>query len=238
MGDSYMTSSELRAVARQNLEGTWGISVGVALVASLLGGSMAGAGSNVNFNVSEENIRNLPPVFWTVLLPLVSVAGLLSLVALILGGTVELGYARFLLKQHDRKELQFSDLFSQFERFGTGFAQQFLRVLFTTLWMLLFIIPGIVKGLSYAMTPFILEEHPEMTASQAIKASMQLMDGHKMDLFILGLSFIGWSLLACLTMGIGFLFLNPYMNAAYAAFYRSISTGRQEARAYVPPVEF
>ena len=237
MGDSYMTSSELRAVARQNLEGTWGISVGVALVASLLGGSMAGAGSNVNFNVSEENIRNLPPVFWTVLLPLVSVAGLLSLAALILGGTVELGYAKFLLKQYDRKELQFSDLFSQFERFGTGFAQKFLRTLFTVLWSLLFIIPGIVKGLSYAMTPFILEEHPEMTASQAIKASMQLMDGHKMDLFILGLSFIGWSLLACLTMGIGFLFLNPYMNAAYAAFYRDISR-KQEAGSYVPPVEF
>lgn len=237
MGDSYMTSSELRAVARQNLEGTWGISVGVALVASLLGGSMAGAGSNVNFNVSEENIRNLPPVFWTVLLPLVSVAGLLSLVALILGGTVELGYAKFLLKQHDRKELQFSDLFSQFERFGTGFAQKFLRILYITLWTLLLVIPGIVKGLSYAMTPFILEEHPEMTASQAIKASMQLMDGHKMDLFILGLSFIGWSLLACLTMGIGFLFLNPYMNAAYAAFYRDISR-KQEAGSYVPPVEF
>ena len=237
MGDSYMTSSELRAVARQNLEGTWGISVGVALVASLLGGSMAGAGSNVNFNVSEENIRNLPPVFWTVLLPLVSVAGLLSLAALILGGTVELGYAKFLLKQHDRKGLQFSDLFSQFERFGTGFAQKFLRTLFIVLWSLLFIIPGIVKGLSYAMTPFILEDHPEMTASQAIKASMQLMDGHKMDLFILGLSFIGWSLLACLTMGIGFLFLNPYMNAAYAAFYRDISR-KQEAGSYVPPVEF
>lgn len=237
MGDSYMTSSELRAVARRNLEGTWAISVGAALVASLLGGSMAGAGSNVNFNFNEDTVRNLPPVFWTVLLPLVSVAGLLSLAALILGGTVELGYAKFLLKQHDRKELQFSDLFSQFERFGTGFAQKFLRILFIMLWTLLLIIPGIVKGLSYAMTPFILEEHPEMTASQAIKASMQLMDGHKMDLFILGLSFIGWSLLACLTMGIGFLFLNPYMNAAYAAFYRDISR-KQEAGSYVPPVEF
>ena len=157
---------------------------------------------------------------------------------MILGGTVELGYAKFLLKQHDRKELQFSDLFSQFERFGTGFAQQFLRTLYTCLWTLLFVIPGIVKGLSYAMTPFILEEHPEMTASEAIKASMKLMDGHKMDLFILGLSFIGWSLLACLTMGIGYLFLTPYINAAYAAFYRNISGQRQEARSYVPPVEF
>lgn len=233
-----MTSSELRAIARRNLEGTWGISVGVALVAAILGGLIVGTGSNINFNFNEDTVRNLPPIFWTVLLPLASLAGLLGIVSFILGGTVELGYAKFLLKQYDRKQLQFSDLFSQFERFGTGFAQQFLRVLFTTLWMLLFIIPGIVKGLSYAMTPFILEEHPEMTASEAIKASMRLMDGHKMDLFILGLTFIGWQILACLTMGIGFLFLNPYMNAAYAAFYRSISTGRQEARAYVPPVEF
>ena len=233
-----MTSSELRAIARRNLEGTWGISVGVALVAAILGGSMAGAGSNINFNFNEDTVRNLPPIFWTVLLPLVSVAGLLGIVSFILGGTVELGYAKFLLKQYDRKQLQFSDLFSQFERFGTGFAQKFLRILFTVLWSLLFIIPGIVKGLSYAMTPFILEEHPEMTASQAIKASMKLMEGHKMDLFILGLTFIGWEILACLTMGIGFLFLNPYMNAAYAAFYRSISGPRQEARAYIPPVEF
>ena len=233
-----MTSSELRAIARRNLEGTWDISVGVALVAALLGGLIVGTGSNINFNLNEDTVRNLPPIFWTVLLPLASLAGLLGIVSFILGGTVELGYAKFLLKQYDRKELQFSDLFSQFERFGTGFAQKFLRTLFTVLWSLLFIIPGIVKGLSYAMTPFILEEHPEMTASEAIKASMRLMDGHKMDLFILGLTFIGWQILACLTMGIGFLFLNPYMNAAYAAFYRSISTGRQEARAYAPPVEF
>ena len=233
-----MTSSELRAMARRNLEGTWGISVGVALVAALLGGLIVGTGSNINFNFNEDTVCNLPPIFWTVLLPLVSLAGLLGIVSFILGGTVELGYAKFLLKQYDRKELQFSDLFSQFERFGTGFAQKFLRTLYSCLWALLLVIPGIVKGLSYAMTPFILEEHPEMTASEAIKASMKLMDGHKMDLFILGLTFIGWEILACLTMGIGFLFLNPYMNAAYAAFYRNISGQRQEARSYAPPVEF
>lgn len=225
-------------MARRNLEGTWGISVGVALVAALLGGLIAGTGSNINFNFNEDTVRNLPPIFWTVLLPLVSLAGLLGIVSFILGGTVELGYAKFLLKQYDRKELQFSDLFSQFERFGTGFAQKFLRTLYTVLWTMLFVIPGIVKSLSYAMTPFILNDHPEMTASEAIKASQKLMDGHKMDLFILGLTFIGWEILACLTMGIGFLFLNPYMNAAYAAFYRNISGQRQEARSYAPPVEF
>ena len=94
-----MTSSELRAIARRNLEGTWGISVGVALVAALLGGLIVGTGSNINFNFNEDTVRNLPPIFWTVLLPLVSVAGLLGIVSFILGGTVELGYAKFLLKQ-------------------------------------------------------------------------------------------------------------------------------------------
>lgn len=233
-----MTSREIRSIARENLTGNWGISVGTTLVAALLGGMIAGVGSGLNFNFNEDTIRNLPRALWGILLPAASFAGLLGLVSFIIGGTVELGYAKFLLKQHDHRELQFSDLFSQFGRFGTGFAQQFLRILYVTLWTLLFIIPGIVKGFSYAMTPFILEDHPEMTASEAIKASMKLMDGHKMDLFILSLTFIGWQLLACLTMGIGFLFLNPYMNAAYAVFYRSISGQRQESRSYVPPVEF
>ena len=232
-----MTSKELRAIARENLQGNWGISVGVALVAALLGGMVTGSG-NISFQFNENTVRNLPPVFWGFLLPFVSAVGLLGLAMFIIGGVVELGYAKFLLKQHDKKELVFADLFSQFERFGTGFAQRFLRTLYTALWTLLFVVPGIIKSLSYAMTPFILEDHPELTASEAINRSKKLMDGHKMDLFILSLTFIGWDILSALTFGIGFLFLNPYRNAAYAAFYRNISAPRQEQRSYIPPVEF
>ena len=232
-----MTSIELRAIARENLQGNWGISVGVALVAALLGGMVTGSG-NISFQFNENTVRNLPPVFWGFLLPFVSVVGLLGLAMFIIGGVVELGYAKFLLKQHDKKELVFADLFSQFERFGTGFAQRFLRTLYTALWTLLFVVPGIIKSLSYAMTPFLLEDHPELTASEAINRSKKLMDGHKMDLFILSLTFIGWDILSALTFGIGFLFLNPYRNAAYAAFYRNISAPRQEQRSYIPPVEF
>ena len=232
-----MTSKELRAIARENLQGNWGISVGVALVAALLGGMVTGSG-NISFQFNENTVRNLPPVFWGFLLPFVSVVGLLGLAMFSIGGVVELGYAKFLLKQHDKKELVFADLFSQFERFGTGFAQRFLRTLYTALWTLLFVVPGIIKSLSYAMTPFILEDHPELTASEAINRSKKLMDGHKMDLFILSLTFIGWDILSALTFGIGFLFLNPYRNAAYAAFYRNISAPRQEQRSYIPPVEF
>ena len=138
-----MTSKELRAIARENLQGNWGISVGVALVAALLGGMVTGSG-NISFQFNENTVRNLPPVFWGFLLPFVSVVGLLGLAMFIIGGVVELGYAKFLLKQHDKKELVFADLFSQFERFGTGFAQRFLRTLYTALWTLLFVVPGII----------------------------------------------------------------------------------------------
>lgn len=98
----------------------------------------------------------------------------------------------------------------------------FLMSLFIVLWMLLFIIPGIVKSFSYAMTPYILEENPELSANEAIDRSRAMMRGHKFDLFWLGLSFIGWILLSILTLGIGLLWLAPYMQTAMAAFYEDV----------------
>lgn len=88
--------------------------------------------------------------------------------------------------------------------------------------MLLFIIPGIVKSFSYAMTPYILEENPELSANEAIDRSRAMMKGHKFDLFWLYLSFIGWILLSILTLGIGLLWLAPYMQTATAAFYEDV----------------
>lgn len=104
----------------------------------------------------------------------------------------------------------------------------FLLVLFVELWSLLLVIPGIIKAYAYAMTPFILEEHPEMSAYDAIKYSEKMMMGHKWDLFILGLSFIGWGILACLTFGIGFLWLTPYMELAYCEFYEDLKAEQAE----------
>lgn len=97
------------------------------------------------------------------------------------------------------------------------------------LWTLLFIIPGIVASYSYAMTGYILAEDPDLTASQAIQRSKELMRGNRWRLFCLQLSFIGWIILCLFTFGIGNLFLNPYQTAADAAFYREISgTGGME----------
>ena len=97
-----------------------------------------------------------------------------------------------------------------------------LRTIFIWLWSLLFIVPGLIKVFSYALTPYILEEHPELTANEAIDRSRAMMRGHKFDLFWLYLSFIGWFFVCIFTFGIGFIWLIPYMQSADVAFYEDV----------------
>ena len=222
-----MESSDLRYQARQTLAGKWGVAVLAGFLAALLGGLVSGGGAGLDLNLEEEELRHIPKVLLPYIMMLASIGGILGIVRFIVGGPVKLGYCRFLLKMHDGEDAQVGDLFSRFDRFGDGFCLELLTSLYIMLWSLLFIIPGLVKAYAYAMAPFILEENPNMTPSEAIKASRELMDGHKFDLFCLHWSFFGWALLSVLTLGIGSLWLNPYMNAATAAFYRSIA-GRPE----------
>ena len=97
-----------------------------------------------------------------------------------------------------------------------------LSNIYIALWSLLLFIPGIIKYYSYSMTPFILNDDPELSYNAAIEKSMEMMSGHKMDLFLLDLSFIGWAILCLLTLGIGFLWLYPYMYTAKACFYEDL----------------
>lgn len=94
--------------------------------------------------------------------------------------------------------------------------------LYTFLWSLLLIIPGIIAAYSYSMAPFILIDNPDIGVSEAIRRSKEIMRGHKFDYFVLQLSFIGWAILACLTFGIGFLWLIPYILLTSIEFYRYI----------------
>ena len=97
--------------------------------------------------------------------------------------------------------------------------------LYTLLWSLLLIIPGLIKSYSYAMTPYIMAEKPDMSVNDAITKSRQIMNGHKWQLFCLDLSFTGWMLLSMVTLGLGLIYVWPYYNAARAAFYREIKKG-------------
>ena len=86
--------------------------------------------------------------------------------------------------------------------------------------MLLFIIPGIVKSYEYMMIPYLLAEHPEMTRQEAFAESKQMMDGEKMEAFIMDLSFLGWYLLSAVTCGLlAIFYVNPYVQASFAEMY-------------------
>lgn len=98
----------------------------------------------------------------------------------------------------------------------------FLNRFFVFLWSLLLFVPGIIKTLSYAMTNYILVDKPELSANEAINLSKDMMYSHKFDLFYLYLSFAGWFILCLFTLGIGFLWLYPYAQAAQVSFYLDV----------------
>ena len=91
--------------------------------------------------------------------------------------------------------------------------------IFVFLWTLLLIIPGIIKSISYSQTFFVLKDHPEYSITEAITESKKIMQGYKWKYFLLNLSFIGWGILSLFTLGIGLLWLTPYITTSLASFY-------------------
>lgn len=142
----------------------------------------------------------------------------------IITGPMTYGITYVFLKQaRDNEAINLGDLF---KAFNSDFVQYLLLGLmisiFTALWSLLFVIPGIIKAYSYSMAYYIKVDHPEWGWKECIDESRRIMDGHKMELFVLHLSFIGWAIVGALLCGIGELWVVPYMNATQAQFYESI----------------
>ena len=258
-------AADFREIARNALRGKWPVAILTGFVASLMGAGIASSGGSSSSNSNDSSstiIQDFQTTeLWFQLRTFLIIAAVVLviwvIITIVISGAGKLGYAIFNLKLVDNKGAVFSDLFSQFDRLGAGFCMNFLVGLFTFLWSLLLVIPGIIKSFSYAMTPYILAEHPEMTATEAITESRHVMDGNKWRLFCLDFSFIGWNILcaapilialifiakATIASGnfatflwlipcsiptvIGSLFLTPYREAAYAAFYRDISGTEQ-----------
>jgi uncharacterized membrane protein len=159
--------------------------------------------------------------------------GVVLLLSLLLGGTsligmswlfsgaLTVGLCSFFLKVRSQGG-RVSMLFDGFDCFGKSFAVLFLTNLFIMFWSLLFIIPGIIKTYSYSMAFFILADDPEAGAVESITRSRRLMEGNKGRLFCLWFRFFGWGILCIFTLGIGFLWLWPYMMASMAAFYQDL----------------
>ena len=236
-------AEDFRRIARNSLTNKWLIAVAVGLVASILGGIGSNGpefkvnidGSNIamNFNMAGQTIYSTGTngginseigAFILASLPIIITAALfMAVIYFVLGSFVGVGYAKFNLNLVDRNKASFENLFEYFSNWKTTTITRLLRALYTFLWSLLFIIPGIVAGFSYAMTEYILAENPDLTPDEAIQASKSMMMGNRWRLFCLQFSFIGWDILATLAFGIGHLWLTPYKQAAYAAFYREVS---------------
>jgi uncharacterized membrane protein len=144
--------------------------------------------------------------------------------SLLVSSVLGYGFVITFLKVIRKEQLDVSNLFDGFHNYFKVLVPMLLVSIYTFLWTLLLIIPGIIKSYSYAMTPYLLHDNPSLDAETLICKSMEMMKGHKMKLFLLDLSFIGWFLLCILTLFIGFLWLHPYVMSAHAAFYEDIRT--------------
>jgi uncharacterized membrane protein len=162
-------------------------------------------------------------------LSLLSIVGVGAIGILLLTGPFTVGFAIASLHVARKEELRFGDMFGGFKVFGKALALDLLNNIFVFLWSLLFYIPGIVKSYSYSMSYYILADNPTMSQSEARRASMRMMRGHKWHLFCLHCSFVGWWIIVTpLTLGIFTFWLIPYMNTANAIFYNNLKKEAEE----------
>lgn len=184
---------DLMRMARESLRANWGLGVVVMLLYQIVTSGVPG------------------------FLPFVGL-----LVCLIIAGPMLVGFNRVFISLARRTKADVEQLFSGFNRFGTALGAYLLVSLFVVLWSLLLIIPGIIAGYAYAMTFLIIADDPSVTAIEAITKSKTMMRGRKWKLFCLSWRFFGWALLCILTLGIGYLWLGPYMQTAFAHFYDDV----------------
>jgi len=189
------TNSTLTQMARESLDGKWGLAV---------------LGTFVYFIVlmGVQLLAEIDP--------------LLMIVTLIISGPIALGFIIFSLNISRYNDPKVENIFEGFQNFKSAVGAYLLMLLFIFLWMLLLIIPGIIAAFSYSMTFYILADDPSISPMDAIDKSKAMMKGNKWKYFLLNLRFLGWALLCLLTFGIGFLWLMPYIQVSIAKFYDDI----------------
>lgn len=189
----------LMVQARQALRGRWGVAVGGTFLYLLV----------TTFAGSPKHIG--------------------SVIGLLIDGPMLLGVTIFSLALARKQEADVSQIFLGFNDFLRALVTYLLMMLFILLWGLLLIIPGVIASLAYSQVFYILAEDKNIKPMDALRKSKAIMEGHKGELFRLGLQFLGWFLLSILTLGIGLLWVLPYFQTTMVLFYDKIS--KKEATA-------
>ena len=194
-----MTRIELKNEAKEQIKGKIGILFLIFLIIAMIG-----AGSSL-----------VPVVGW--------------FATIIIMPAFNISLCMIFLNLAKREDVSVGDVFKGFNITGKAVWLSIITWVYTFLWSLLFIIPGIIKTFSYSMAPFILADNSNLTASEALSESIRIMDGHKFDLFVLQLSFFWWYLLGAITFGIAYIYVVPYFEATMTNFYNDIKDKKIEA---------
>lgn len=216
-----VTRKELKDNAKQSLRENWGWAIIVFLITAIIFGIFTGAGHWLDETYINYDGTN---IFYQFASPIGSI---LLWIGSFIGLSRNIAFLE--LRDDQKEEKTYMAAFSVFteNRFGPELINFVLVSIFTFLWTWLLIISGIIKAYSYSMTPYIVKDMvasgKQVSATDGINASKELMKGHKMALFIFDLSFLGWNILAAITCGIGYLWVTPYYQTAKANFYRHIA---------------
>ena len=203
-----MNRAELKAKAKAQIKGKIGILLVISLIIAALSALVTWA-------------AGLIPYVGRVIAPIVvAPAFSLSMIRVMLGVTAGI-------------EPKAEAAFCGFDDYWAALKLHLLSGLYIFLWSLLLVVPGIIKTYAYSMSVYILAENKGKSARECIKESVAMTMGYKVDLFVLGLSFIGWGLLSCITFGIALIWVMPYMQATYANAYNllksKVAPGVEEA---------
>lgn len=191
------TRQEIKAMAKQNFSNNYWVCVGAVVLALVIIGAASGVTA---FIMGLGMIFIFPPIM--------------------------VGLQYFSLCIY-RDETPAPTIETMFKIGFTGYWRKLGGILWMDLWiylwMLLFIVPGIIKSFAYFCTPYILAEYPNVSATEALKISMRITQGHKGEIFMMSLSFFGWFLLSGFTMGIlGIFYVNPYFYVSLAGIYEEL----------------
>ena len=194
--------SELKQNAKNQLKNNWGLAIGIIIVCTLIS-----CIPNLLVEINDESF---------------AIAIIIPIITLVITGPLTIGQCKFFINLANRSNPKFSDLWYGFNNILKAIGVTLLVGIIVSIGTILLIIPGIILSFMYSQAYYIMAENPEMSIIDCLKEISRIMKGHKMDLFVLELSFLGWVILMGITFGIAGLYVLPYYSATLTNFYLEI----------------
>lgn len=221
-----MSRAELKENAKKSLQGKWGQAILLLIIFGIINSIVMGItfiGNTASLSDAATVSSILDGTYNGTMGIGFYISGILSI---LVSAFLTLGSVSFFLKVSRNEEVTFKELFNKTGLWLLYIGVTIMTSIFIGLWSLLLIIPGIIASYSYSMVNYIMVDNPELGVFGAIRRSKEMMNGHKMDYFVLHLSFIGWGILVGLTCGLLSFYVSPYMSVTKANFYNSIKDGK------------